>query len=97
MRALSRPIPASKVTERKPAIAATFSITAFEPDHISEYPPATAAVSATTTALWPSANQKPTETGVWPRLSSWRVMLSMAAKWSQSTACLRPRTNARPA
>ena len=44
----------------------------------------------TTTLEWPSANQKPTDTGRLPSAISLRVVLSMAAMWSASKACRMP-------
>mmetsp|Transcript_1431 Transcript_1431/g.2272 ORF Transcript_1431/g.2272 Transcript_1431/m.2272 type:complete len:303 (-) Transcript_1431:12-920(-) len=42
----------------------------------------------------PIPNISPTETGIWPWPTSLRVTLSMAAMWSASTACLRPKVQA---
>ena len=44
-----------------------------------------------TTELWPRLNQNPTLSGRWPSVISLRVVLSMAAMWSASKACRRPR------
>ena len=54
-------------------------------------PPAIIAASTTTTLEWPSANQKPTDTGRLPSAISLRVVLSIAAMWSASKACRIPR------
>ena len=46
---------------------------------------------ATTTVEWPSEKKRPTPTGRWPSCISFRVVLSMAAMWSASTAWRRPK------
>ena len=47
-------------------------------------------VSATTIVEWPSEKKNPTPTGRCPSCISFRVVLSMAAMWSASTACRSP-------
>ena len=42
--------------------------------------------SATTIVEWPSEKKRPTPTGRWPSCISFRVVLSIAAMWSASTA-----------
>ncbi len=54
-------------------------------------PAAMSEAIATTIVEWPSANQKPTDTGRLPSAISLRVVLSMAAMWSASKACRMPR------
>ena len=46
--------------------------------------------SATTIVECPSEKKRPTATGRWPSCMSLRVVLSMAAMWSASTAWRRP-------
>ena len=45
---------------------------------------------ATTIVEWPSEKKSPTPTGRWPSCISLRVVLSIAAMWSASTAWRRP-------
>ena len=47
--------------------------------------------SATTTVEWPSEKKSPTATGRCPSDISLRVVLSMAAMWSASTAWRTPK------
>jgi hypothetical protein len=57
------------------------------------------ALSRTTTVECPSEKKKPTATGRFPLCINLRVVLSMAAMWSGSTACRRPKpyaVNPRP-
>ena len=54
-------------------------------------PKFSSSASTNTTLEWPSENQKPTDSGRWPSLTSFRVVLSMAAMWSASNACRMPR------
>ena len=57
---------------------------------ITEAKRATTTTSATTTVECPSEKKSPTATGRWPSCISLRVVLSMAAMWSASTAWRRP-------
>ena len=52
---------------------------------------ATPAEAIATTEAWPSEKKKPTPTGRWPSCISLRVTLSIAAIWSASTACRKPK------
>mmetsp|Transcript_98211 Transcript_98211/g.249223 ORF Transcript_98211/g.249223 Transcript_98211/m.249223 type:complete len:202 (+) Transcript_98211:1015-1620(+) len=95
--ALRSPMAPRRPTESKPAPRDTYSEKSAPSSamfHIQLYPPQSTAVRISTTVLWPMANQKPTETGCWPWSKSCLVTLSMAAKWSQSTACRKPKANA---
>ncbi len=47
--------------------------------------------SATTIVEWPSEKKSPTPTGRWPSCISLRVVLSIAAMWSASTAWRSPK------
>ena len=47
--------------------------------------------SRNTTVEWPSEKKYPTLSGRLPSLTSFRVVLSMAAMWSASKACRIPR------
>ena len=49
------------------------------------------ATSANTIVEWPSEKKNPTPIGLRPCASSLRVVLSMAAMWSASNACRRPK------
>ena len=57
-------------------------------------PRASRATMMKTTELWPRLNQNPTLNGRLPSVISFRVVLSMAAMWSASKACRRPRVYA---
>ena len=46
--------------------------------------------SATTIVECPSEKKRPTPTGRWPSCMSFRVVLSIAAMWSASTAWRSP-------
>ena len=52
---------------------------------------AMASDASTTTVECPSEKKKPTAIGRWPCCISLRVTLSIAAMWSASMACRRPR------
>ena len=54
-------------------------------------PVASSSASANTTVEWPSEKKNPVARGRCPSLISLRVVLSMAAMWSASKACRRPR------
>ena len=47
--------------------------------------------SANTTLECPREKKNPTDRGRWPSWTSLRVVLSIAAMWSASNACRRPR------
>jgi hypothetical protein len=47
--------------------------------------------STNTTLEWPSEKKNPTDSGRLPSFTSLRVVLSIAAMWSASTACRMPR------
>ncbi len=55
-------------------------------------PRAMSAVSTNTIPECPMANQNPTDLGRPPSAISLRVVLSIAAMWSASKACRRPKT-----